>query len=340
MAINSSIFYQQVLSTALEARNRGTEDLVSKTNVLYGILRRKGLMQSYSGPRIRQRLLIDLPAVQWYTGYDVLANPPREIINDAYWTPKQAVAQISLAMTEILNNQGENQILDIMSEYIDAAEISLAQGIDAAMFGDGTAFGGKVLTGLGAAVPITPTNVYGGIDRNANPMWRTKSYNINADFPTVGTQFTSTTAKPIYDTVYGSLVRGADRPDLIIASPEHWAAYNAATMAIQRINSNSAGQAGALGFQTLQYVGPGGGAEIVWGGGVGSNVPANTSFFLNTSDLRLRFNPARNFDKLFEGDGQMPINQDAIAQFIGWMGELTMTNPISMARLYDSNPAA
>ena len=33
-------------------------------------------------------------------------------------------------------------------------------------------------------------------------------------------------------------------------------------------------------------------------------------------------------------------DKDAIAQFIGWMGELTMTNPLFNWRLYDSVPAS
>jgi hypothetical protein len=69
-------------------------------------------------------------------------------------------------------------------------------------------------------------------------------------------------------------------------------------------------------------------------------MPDNTTFALETDSLRLRYNPDRNFDKLFEGDGQKPINQDAIAQFIGWMGELTMVNPRFNFRLYDSDPAS
>jgi hypothetical protein len=76
------------------------------------------------------------------------------------------------------------------------------------------------------------------------------------------------------------------------------------------------------------------------GSGIGSAMPANTTFGLNSDSLRLRVNPLRNMDKLFPGDGMMPINQDAIAQFIGWQGELTMTNPLFNWRLYDSNPAA
>lgn len=337
MAINTAIAYQQILSSALEDRSRAWQDLVSANIPLFAMLKQKGLWKSYSGPRIRQTLLIDLPVGQWYRDYDILENAPKELFNDAYWTPKQIAVPISLSMTEILNNAGENQIFDIMEEYINAAELGLANSMDAALYGDGTAGGGKALTGLGAAIPIAPTNVYAGIDRNTYTIWRTGTYNINSDFPSIGTNFTSTTARPIYETVMGRLTRGKDRPDVILASPEHWGAYSAATMAIQRINTNSGGL-GKLGFDALAYAGPGGGAEIVWGGGKGSNMPANTSFFLDTSNLRMRYNPGRNFDTLFEGQGAKPINQDAIAQFVGWMGDLTMTNPVSMARLYDSAP--
>ena len=69
-------------------------------------------------------------------------------------------------------------------------------------------------------------------------------------------------------------------------------------------------------------------------------MPANTTFGLNTDSFRLRYHPNRNFDKLFDGDGQMPIDKDAIAQFIGWMGELTMTNPLFNWRMYDSVPGS
>jgi len=97
---------------------------------------------------------------------------------------------------------------------------------------------------------------------------------------------------------------------------------------------------GKLGFSALEYIGGGKRAEIVLDGGIGSNMPANTTFGINTDTLRLRYNANRNFDKLFTGDGQMPIDKDAIAQFVGWMGELTMTNPLFNWRFYDSNPAA
>ena len=97
---------------------------------------------------------------------------------------------------------------------------------------------------------------------------------------------------------------------------------------------------GQLGFSALEYIGGGKRAEIVLAGGIGSNMPANTTFGIDTDSLRLRYHPQRNFDKVFDGDGQMPIDKDAIAQFVGFMGELTMTNPLFNWRFYDSNAAA
>ena len=108
-------------------------------------------------------------------------------------------------------------------------------------------------------------------------------------------------------------------------------------MSQQRLTSDTS--LGKLGFSSLEYIGGGKRAEIVLDGGIGSNMPANTTFGINTDTFRMRYHPDRNFDKLFEGDGQMPIDKDAIAQFIGFMGELCMTNPQFNWRLFDSNPA-
>jgi hypothetical protein len=149
---------------------------------------------------------------------------------------------------------------------------------------------------------------------------------------------TSATIRPMLNYAMTRNSRGRDYADLLIMSPEHYAAYDAATVAIQRQQGSTS--LGSLGFSALEYIGGGKRAEIVLDGGIGSNMPANTTFGIDTDSLRLRYHPNRNFDKLFEGDGMMPIDKDAVAQFIGWMGELTMTNPLFNWRMYDSNPAA
>lgn len=339
MPINPVTAYQQTLSLTLEERSPGYQDLVSNNNALLAVMRRKGLWQSYSGPRIRETLQIAKQDAQWYSGYDYLDNPPIELFNDAYFTPKMVAVPISLTMEEILNNQGENQLRPVLRSYLEAAERSLQDTMDAAIHSDGTGFGGKQLTGLKTAVPIvTNQGVYGGISRVDNAIWRTNTYDANSFATDIGTQVTKDTIRPMLNRIMTARSRGRNYADLLLMSPEHYAAYDAATLSIQR-QTNESGL-GKLGFASLEYIGGGRRAEIVQDGGIGSNMPANTTYGLNTDSLRLRYNPNRNFDKLFDGEGQMPINQDALAQFIGWMGELTMTNPLFNWRLYDSNPSA
>ena len=341
MPINPVAHYQQALSTALEDRARGYQDLVSNNNVLSAVLKRKGLFKPYSGPRIRETLQINKADVQWYSGYDFLDNPPIELFNDAYFTPKGVVVPVSLAMDEILDNEGSNQIIDIMEAYMDAAERALMDGWDTAIYSDGTANGGKQIGGLGVAVPVvTNTGTYGGIDRSAYPIWRTSTFNAHTDFPSIGTQVTKDTIRPMLLNIFQKRTRGRQAADLLIMSPEHYAAYDASLVAQQRITSDKPTSLGSLGFTSMEFVGAGRRVEIVMEGGIGSNMPANTTFGLHTDSLRIRYNPERNFDKLFEGDGQKPINQDAIAQFIGWRGELTMVNPLFNWRFYDSTPAS
>jgi hypothetical protein len=337
--ITTNAAYQQILSMAVEERSSSYEDLVSNNNALLAVMRRKGLWQSYSGPRIRQTLQIAKQVAQWYSGYDQLLNPAIDLFNDAYFDPKMVVVPIVLSMQEILNNQGENQLEDVLDAYMEAAERSLEDTMDAALYGDGTANGGKQLTGLATALPIVPTTgVYGGIDRATATIWQTKTYDAHTYSAAIGTQVSATTIRPLINAIMTKQSRGRQYADLLVMSPEHYAAYDAATVAIQRITNETS--MGKLGFTSLEYIGGGKRAEIVLDGGIGSNMPANTTFGLNTDTFRLRYHPSRNFDKLFEGEGQMPIDKDAIAQFIGWMGELTMVNPQMNWRLYDSVPGS
>ena len=334
--------YQQMLSMALEDRSPSYQDLVSNNNALLAVMKRKGLWQTYSGPRIRQTLQVSKNVAQWYNGFDQLLNPAIDLFNDAFFDPKQVVVPIVLSMQEILNNQGDSQLMDVFDSYMEAAERALEDAMDAALYGDGSANGGKQLTGLGTAVPIAnTTGVYGGIDR-VNAIWQTKLYNIHTSLtgaivPAI-TQLTKDNIRQVLNVVMTKSSRGKDYADLLIMSPEHYAFYDAATVAIQRQTNETS--MGKLGFSALEYIGGGKRAEIVLDGGIGSNMPPDTTFGLNTDSFRLRYNPSRNFDKLFDGDGQMPIDKDAIAQFIGWMGELTMTNPLFNWRMYDPTPAS
>src|SRR5678816_1543732 len=179
--VTTNAAYQQILSMAIEDRSSGYEDLVSNNNALLAVMKRKGLWQTYSGPRIRQTLQVSKNVAQWYSGYDQLLNPAIDLFNDAYYDPKQVVVPVVLSMQEILNNEGEAQLMDVYDSYMEAAERALEDAMDVALYGDGSANGGKQLTGLATAVPvITNTGVYGGIDRATAAIWRTNTFDAQS----------------------------------------------------------------------------------------------------------------------------------------------------------------
>ena len=339
MALVTDRQYRQVLATSLADRSSGIEDLVSNNNGLWNVLRRKGRMKSFTGPEIRQTLQFNKQDAQWYRGYDFLANPPIELWNDAVWTPKAVVVPVSLTGQEMRANQGRAQVHDLVEGTLEAAEMALVDAMTVAMFSDGTADGGKQMIGLAGTLPtITNAGVYGGISRADNLLWRTSTFNANSDFPGIGTQVDSTTIRPMLNRIMAQRSRGTRRADLLVMSEEHYAAYEQSLAAIQRITNET--ELGRAGFTSLEFVGGGARAEILLESGLNSSMPANTTYGIQTRSMYIRYREGFNFARLFDGEGQMPINQDALAQFIGWVGEMTLTNPLFSWKLIDSNPAA
>lgn len=335
MAINSNERLQELFSLALEDRSRGYVDLVSNANALLYTMRKRGQFKTFSGPTIRERLLYnESGSYVRYTGYQYLNPAPSELFNDAEFTPKMAAVSVTLSGEEILKNSGRNQLLDVMDEHITAAEQELQDRFTEDLHSAGTET--NQIGGLQLAIPTTVNSgTYGGISRADNAIWRTTTYDADTDFTGI-TQVNASSIKSIFDQIMIARSRGMKGPNIILCSAEHYTAYTAATVAIQRVND--ATNLGKLGFTALKYFGAGKSVDVVLEGGIGSAMPADTTYFIDTSALTFRYHPDRNFTAF--GGKQRPINQDAIVQHIGFMGELTMKNPLHMVKLYDSDTAS
>lgn len=337
MALNTNARLQETFSLALEDRSQGYADLVSNSNVLLYQMKKRGQFKSFSGPSIRERLLYaESGSYTRYSGYEFLNPSPGELFNDAEFTPKLAAVSVTLSGEDILKNSGSNQILDIMEEHISAAETELQDRFVEDLHSDGTADSGKQIGGLQLVLPTTPSSgTYGGISRASNAIWRTSAYDANSYF-TGYTQVNSTSIRAMFEQIMIERSRGTKGPNLVLCDQNHFMAFSAATVAIQRITDES--ELGKLGFTALKFYGAGKSNDVVLEGGIGSAMPANTTYFIDTSALKFRYHPDRNFVKF--GGKQTPVNQDAIVQHIGFYGEVTMNNPLHMAKLFDSNPAA
>ena len=335
MALTSNERLQEAFSLALEDRSAGYADLVANSNAILYLMKKRGQFKTFSGPSIRERLLYnETGSYTRYSGYQYLNPAPAELFNDAEFTPKLAAVSVTLSGEDILKNSGTNQLKDILEEHMMAAEQELQDRFVEDLHGDGTS--ANQIGGLQLAIPTDPTaGVYGGISRVDNAIWRTTTYDADTDFTGI-TQVTSSTVKTIFDNIMIERSRGTKGPNVIVCSQEHYIAYTAATVAIQRINDES--ELGKLGFTSLKYYGAGKSVDVVLEGGIGSAMPANTSYFIDTAALRFRYHPDRNFVKF--GGKQMPVNQDAIVQHIGFYGNVTLNNPLHTAKLRDSDTAS
>lgn len=334
----SSDKLSQAFSATLEDRSSETQDLVTDSNVILTVLKSKGAFKTYSGPTIRYRMnYAQTGTVKWYQGYEFLNPAPADIIQDAEFTPKMLAVSPTLSMEEILQNTGKNQLINLFDFYIKVAQGEMKDEFARALHSNGTGNDGKEIFGLQAAVPTANTSgTYGSISRG-NAWWQTNLYDIDTDFTGIGTQFISTTARQMYEKVVIETSRGKDGPDLLLASQAHYTAFSSALDAIQRVSTQDSEMA-RLGFPHLQFAGAGKSLKVVLEGGIGTNMPANVTYFLDTNGIEVRYHPQRNFTAF--GGRQTPINQDAVVQHLGWMGELCMFKPIHQTKLYDSDTAS
>ena len=115
----------------------------------------------------------------------------------------------------------------------------------------------------------------GGIDRGTWVFWR----NINFSSVTNGGVAASAANIQHYmNATWRQIVRGTDKPDLIVADGNYWTFYLESLQAIQRIQvENGPPEMAEAGFETLKYMS----ADVVLDGGFqgfsGDPLPGQTS---------------------------------------------------------------
>src|SRR5690606_39968152 len=109
--------------------------------------------------------------------------------------------------------------------------------------------------------------------------------------------------------------------------------------AIQRITRDNGGSP-TLGFNGLEVATPVGKVTDSCATGVGSLMPEHTIYFIEPQSLEDRYMSDYNMVPLFPGDAVSPVNQDAYAQYLLWVGGLILRNPRFSGRLLATPPEA
>lgn len=310
-----------IVATTIENRSKKNADNVTKNNALYSRLSQKGNIKTIDGGSVifQELLFAENGNAGWYSGYDLLPVAAQDVISAAQYDIKQAACPVTISGLEQLQNSGREQMTDLLEGRLTACEATMQNLLAGGAYSDGTAAGGKQIVGLDAAVPVNPAaGIYGGINRAVWTFWQSKT-------TTLGAAVTNLTVQGAMNTMWASLVRGMDRPDLIIMDTVWWGAYMASLQAIQRFTSP--GKAN-LGFPSIEFMD----ADVVLDGGIGGFCPAKTAFFLNTKYIFLRPHARRNMVPLAPNK-RYAINQDAEVQILAWAGNMTSSGAQFQGRL-------
>jgi hypothetical protein len=316
-----------IIATTIQSRTGEIADNVTSNNALLMRLKQRGNIKTFSGgSSIFQELSFASNGnAGWYAGYEALPIAAQDVISSAEYSIKQAACPVTISGLEQLQNAGKERIIDLIDARMDVAESSMANLIASGLYSDGTAAGGKQIDGLLQQVSTVPTNVVGGINRATWLFWKNQYFRCTT---TGGAAMSATNVQTYFNRMWSSLVRGNDRPDLIMVDNVAWSFYMASLQAQQRFTGTDTAK---LGFMSVKFMDADvvldGAMQINWtstgaAGTAPNSVPATSAYFLNTKYLFYRPHAARNMVPLSPGQ-RYSVNQDASVQILAWAGNLT-----------------
>lgn len=307
----------EIVATTIENRSRVLADNVSKSHALLDRLEKKGKSKSADGGR---RIMQELEFAEngtfgWYSGYDTLNISPQEVFSAAEYDWKQCAVAVSISGLEELMNSGEEQFIDLLESRIGNAERTMKNRMGAAVYGTGTDDGGKSIGGLQLLIADTPNaGTVGGINRQNWSFWRNQAFSGVTDG---GAAVSSANILDYMARLWLNLVRGVEKPDLILSDNNYYRLYWGALQPQQRFMSAKMAEAG---FESLKYQS----ADVVFDGGIGGACPTDHMYFLNTDYVYLRHHSKRRYVALGQKE-RFATNQDAMVQLMGWAGNMTLS---------------
>ena len=297
----------EIVTTTLRNRSKTLSDNVSNHNALLRRLRENGNQTSVTGRDIVRELeYADNGTVQFYAGYESLDVSPSDVLSAAVFDYKQLAGNVTISGLEQIKNSGTEAIINLLEARINVLEKSLMNSLSTSLYSDGTGTSGKEVGGLQLLIADAGTGTVGGINSSTFTFWQ------NVQTTATSSAFSVANVQSDMNTIYLSLVRGADSPDLVMAGTNAYTAFLGSLQAIQRITSDDLANSG---FTSLQYLN----SDVVFD----SACNTNRMYFLNTDYLRLEVAAARDF---VPGEAKMSVNQDAMVTPMFWSGNLTCSN--------------
>lgn len=307
----------EIITTTLRDRSQMFADNVTEKNALLRRLKERGNIRLLSGGRtiVRELDYAENSTFQYYSGYEVLNTDASDVLSAAEYSWRQASVNVLINGLEERQNSGEAAVLDLLESRIRNAMRTMSNNISTGVYSDGTGTSGKEIDGLQAIVADSPaTGTVGGINAANFDFWRNFSFDATTDG---GAAADATNIIGYMNTVYNTVIRGTDKPDLIPADLNYFGFYQDALQSQQRFTNDNAKGGADGGFVELMYAS----APVILDDG--SGIPTDHMYFLNTEFLSLDVHEDANFTPR---GGKESFNQDATLVPVIFMGNLTCSN--------------
>lgn len=314
MSTPSSVFTELVTTTFRNHRSK-LIDNVSNNNALLAYLKRKRKMRTESGGT---EIAIPLEyaengTYQRYSGYDVLNVQQSDVFTAAKFDWRQIAINVTASGRELRINKGKERIINLAKSRLKNAMNTYNNNFSSDVYSDGAL--SNQVNGLQALIADAGTGTVGGIDSSTWTFWKNAVQSAAAPLQGGGAITpSSSTIQNLMLPLWLELVRGGDKPDLIVSSNEYYSYYEASLTDLKRYTSTESATGG---FISLKYKS----ADVIFDGN--SGIPATRMYFINTDYLELVAHTDAN---LTVNDEMRPYNQDAVVIPILWMGNLTVSN--------------
>lgn len=265
-----SINIGEAAAATFENNSSEVFDNITNHNAFLSRLMKKGqIKEDTGGLTINNSLMYaENGMYKWYQGLESFNIVEEEVLDAAEWERKYLGTFLYFSNKDKTENKSKHQIFNLISNRKKVAEKTLMNQVATALYSDGSA--SKELGGLRLLIDDDPTSAgtVGGIDQVANTFWRNQY--------TPAASFTSSTARGLMNTRWLSLVRGTDKPDLILAASDMYTPYEESLQENVRYTSTKMADAG---FESIKYKT----ADVVYD----EQCPSKRMYFVNTDYLEL-----------------------------------------------------
>ena len=316
----NSVFTEMVTTTL---RNHPTEvaDNVSANNALYSRLKKRGKIKALSGGYeiVRPLDYAENSTYQRYSGFDTLNVNASDVLTAAKYDWVQAAINVVASGRELRMNSGKEQLIDLAAARLKNAQRTAANNMSIDLYSSGAL--ANQMGGLAQIIQTNGQGTVGGINSTTYTFWRNKFLEAT------GTNLvTKANIKGFMNTLYLDLVRGSDKPDLIVSSHDFFAMYWESLQDLQRYAESDSATAG---FKSLKYVD----ADVIFDSNTNFATNAERMYFLNTNYLEMVEHRDARWTTM---DEKMSVNQDGVVIPLLWMGNLTVSNRSLQGILIDA----